>query len=158
MTEAAPQAIDVDLDETAGAGAEAAPARDDRVDVDESAAGTDDEVKLPKGAVLLDGAETVGGAAVRWALRFPVKLTVKNGSGVVTEEKITTLTMHRLTAADMDASMNSGRDNMKVLIQRSSRLPVTRAGKVYEKMDGFDIAALATIVNFLLEGGRKTGR
>lgn len=158
MNEAAPQPIELDLDETAEAGAAApAPARDDSVDVDEATDAGEDEVKLPKGAVKLDGAATIGGAAYRWDLRFPVALTVKNASGIVKQETITSLTMHRLTADDMTASMNSGRDNMKVLILRSTRLPVTRAGKVYEKLDGADIAALAQIVSFLLEPGRKTG-
>ncbi|MDO9501388.1 hypothetical protein [Falsiroseomonas sp.] len=165
MNANAPQApanttdVDVDIDEALGI-PKASPraAADAGVDLDESRPQADDEVKLPTGAVLLEGAETYAGAAVRWPLRFPVKLTVKSASGVVAEEKIDAITMHRLTAADMDAALNSGRDSQKVLIQRSTRLPMTRVGKVYEKMDGADIAALAEIVNFLLQGGRKTGR
>lgn len=151
--------IELDLDETAGAaGATPRGATDPGVDLDESRPEADDAVKLPTGAVLLEGAENYAGAAVRWPLRFPVKLTVKNSSGTVAAETIDAVIMHRLTAADMDAALNSGRDSQKVLIQRSTRLPMTRVGKVYEKMDGADIAALAEIVNFLLQGGRKTGR
>lgn len=154
-----PSDIELDLDETTGAaGAAPRDVIDPGVDLDESRPEADDGAKLPTGAVLLEGAETYAGAAVRWPLRFPVRLTIKNAGGTVAAETIDAVTMHRLTAADMDAALNSGRDSQKVLIQRSTRLPMTRVAKVYEKMDGADIAALAEIVNFLLQGGRKTGR
>jgi hypothetical protein len=163
MSDNAPLSVEAeaDIDETAGAAPAAAVAAADtgpKVDVDEANEAGEPE-ELPPGTERLSGSATLGGAAFRYRLQFPVKLTIKNGSGLVREEVTEVLTLHRLTAQDMDAMLNSGKDNMKVLVLRSARLPVTRANKMWEKMDGADIAALLHIANgFLLGNGRKTGR
>ena len=164
MSDNAPLSVEaeVDVDETSGAAQAAALAtRADtgvKVDVDEANEAGEAE-ELPPGTERLAGAATLGGAAFRYKLQFPVKMTIKNSAGLVREEVTDVLTLHRLTAQDMDAMLNSGKDNMKVLVLRSARLPVTRANKIWDKMDGADIAALLHIANsFLLGNGRKTGR
>jgi hypothetical protein len=92
-------------------------------------------------------------------LLYPVTLKYRNSAGdVMKEEVFDSMHLRRLNGADLKAVSAAGASSSQVAIARSARVNEGKFGKLFEMMDGEDIAAAGEIVNFFLTSGRKTGR
>jgi hypothetical protein len=109
---------------------------------------------LPRGAVRQDDGSVIYTLRHRCVLKYR-----RPSDGVVREEPITALHLHRLTGADMRAIAAAKDDaTVVVAIARSARMNEARMALIFDRMDGEDAAAAGEVVSGSLGTGRTTGR
>ncbi|MBW9072232.1 hypothetical protein [Agrobacterium deltaense] len=154
-----PKNLTIDLDEddpngTAASGAEtvvnedaATNLADDIIDEDASA-----DSKLPKRA------RPNANGSVTLPLFEKVTLTTRK-DGKVRDRVFTELVFHRFNGADLRAiQATSDAKASIVTFSRSTRISEMVMDKLFDKMDGVDIADGGRIIESFLTSGPKTGR
>ncbi len=98
--------------------------------------------------------------SVELPLRYPVTLRYRDGAnGDVREEVHERLVFGRLTGADMRAiSAADGAARVVVAIARAARVREGLMHRLYDRMDGADVAAAGAVVAYFLGSGQTTGR
>ena len=127
----------------------------------------DDKAPEPELETVAEGGDGLPAAArlradgsVELPLRYPVTLRYRDGaSGDVREEVYESLAFGRLTGADMRAiSAADGAARVVVAIARAARVREGLMHRLYDRMDGADVAAAGAVVAYFLGSGQTTGR